>query len=335
MKKILLLALMLVAVNTAFAKYVRFSVNMRGNPVDTGGVHVTGDFQDEAGYAGGDWITSSAMMTQDAMDTNVYYLVVNIPAFRHYEYKFVNGTQGYQQEFVPYESRVNYNFIDNRWIYIDSVSTDTFNIGTIRFGGNAPFGQYLMRFYVDMQNSTVDPSGTHVAGTFQNWNFGGTMMVSFDGLVHEHITYIDSTAASVVQDYRFVNGTTSAQLETLPGWCNPVNGNRTTTVPKDTLLPVVCFASCATCAEAGVADLYANKTISVYPNPMTSSTVLDLREAWKSISITDISGKEIRSIRYDGSSILRLDRSDLSPGVYMIRVVTGSDNNAVTRLVVE
>ncbi|MBK8686725.1 MAG: hypothetical protein IPN26_18020 [Bacteroidetes bacterium] len=48
-------------------------------------------------------------------------MVVDLPAFAKYEYKFLNGDQGYEVEVVPEESRANYNLSDNRWIYVDSL----------------------------------------------------------------------------------------------------------------------------------------------------------------------------------------------------------------------
>ena len=52
--------------------------------VNTTGVHIVGDFQTLAGFAGGDWISSSTPMTQEGTST-IYSIVVDIPAFQKYE----------------------------------------------------------------------------------------------------------------------------------------------------------------------------------------------------------------------------------------------------------
>src|SRR5207248_6349550 len=112
MKKFLLFALTLFSLSTALAKKVKFAVNMTGQTINTLGVHVWGDFQVAAGYTS-DWAPNLTLLTQEAADTNIYSMIVDIPAFAKYEYTFLNGDQGYDAEFVPQESRVGYNFNTN------------------------------------------------------------------------------------------------------------------------------------------------------------------------------------------------------------------------------
>ena len=84
----------------------------------------------------GDWASNTTTLTQEG-STEIYSIVVDIPAFAKYEYKFLNGDQFYEAEFVPI-IRVGYNFNDNRWIYVDSLANDTTFVGAILFAGNAP-----------------------------------------------------------------------------------------------------------------------------------------------------------------------------------------------------
>ena len=65
-----------------------FEVDMNGETVSANGVHVAGNFQDEAGAAG-DWDPGTTELTDDDVD-GIYSLTVNIPA-GGYEYKFING----------------------------------------------------------------------------------------------------------------------------------------------------------------------------------------------------------------------------------------------------
>jgi len=165
MKKFLFTALLVTVSIHVFAKKVKFAVDMTGIAINTTGMHVSGDFQTLAGFAGGDWNSGSTSLTQEGT-SDIYSIVVDIPAFAKYEYKFVNGDQFYEAEFVPELSRVLYNFNDNRWLYVDSIANDTTFVGAIMFGGNAPAGLTLIRFYVDMQNETIAAGGMHVAGNF-------------------------------------------------------------------------------------------------------------------------------------------------------------------------
>src|SRR5687768_14797745 len=142
MKTILYLFLGCILISPLHAKLVKFSVDMNGDSVSVNGMHIVGDFQDEAGL-GPDWDPGTAPMTREGL-TNIYSIVVNIPAFRVYEYRFVNGDQTYEAEIIPDTARVNL-FQDNRWIYIDSTANNVFDIGAIIFAKNAPAGKKLLR----------------------------------------------------------------------------------------------------------------------------------------------------------------------------------------------
>ncbi|MCX6294938.1 MAG: hypothetical protein NTX97_02540 [Bacteroidetes bacterium] len=193
MKKIIIISVLLTINSFAFAKKVKFSVDMTGLLKSSLGMHISGDFQTLAGFAGGDWMPNTTPLAQEASDTNIYTIVVDIPAFRKYEYKFVNGDQFYEAEFVPIESRVGYNFDDNRWIYIDSLANDTTSIGAIRFSQNAPKGYHLLRLLVDLRNeASIDPAGTHVAGSFQGWSPINNIMYKLNDTIEELIVYVDT-----------------------------------------------------------------------------------------------------------------------------------------------
>src|SRR6185503_10791552 len=98
MKKALLISAVLFISVGAFAKKVKFSVDMDTITINVNGVHVTGDFQDEAGFAS-DWDPGTTAMLQDVSDPSIYSIVLDIPAFQKYEFKFVNGIFGYETEF--------------------------------------------------------------------------------------------------------------------------------------------------------------------------------------------------------------------------------------------
>lgn len=102
-------------------------------------------------------------------------------------------------------------------------------------------------FKVDMQEQVVDPNGVHIAGTFQGWDPTATAMTNLIGSVWQYTTAID--AGSYIE-YKFVNGNTWPQAESIFGPCSPGSGNtnRFYNVPtSDVAIPAVCFGSCFAC----------------------------------------------------------------------------------------
>lgn len=310
-----------------------FRVNMESWPKDSTGIQVTGDFQDEAGFAA-DWDPGTTAMTQGVADTNIYWCVVDIPAFVHYEFKYVNGIHGYQQEFVPFESRVNFNFIDNRWFYLDSLSNDTFMLPDVRFAGNAPAGKSLIRFYVDMTNETsVSPAGVHVKDDMNAFSAVAAHMFSFDGIAYEYIDYVDS-GLTTTHEYKFANGINAGSEEYLAGWCANANGYRPIAAPRDTMLPIVCYTFCDLCSTVGMNETTAGN-FSVVPNPASEVITLSFNSTdQRIVSIVDFTGREVLNVKSTETS-LKLNIELLADGVYYVRVMTNSGSVRVEKFIVE
>ena len=227
---------------------------------------------------------------------------------------------------------MNYNFLDSRWIYVDSLSNDTLNIGAIRYSGNAPAGKNLVRFYVDMQLQSVSSAGVHVMGNFQGWDPSATRMYSFDNIVYEYITYTDSNQTTE-REYLFVNGNGNADQELLAGWCKNANGYRGVVAPRDTMLPVICYSFCDLCSTVGLSEMAASR-VSVYPNP--GRDVLNLSsgtEAIGRILITDILGNEVYNNIVAESSVMSIDVSVFSSGTYFVQTQDRSGHVSVIKWV--
>ena len=330
MKKYFLLFSSLLIINSSFAKKVKFAVDMSAETINTTGIHVFGDFQDEAGFALGDWQSNTTTLTQEGA-TNIYSIVVDIPAFRMYEYKFLNGDQSYEVEFVPNESRIGYNFDDNRWLYVDSIADDTTFIGNMVFGGNAPVGLTLVRFLVNMQNETVSTDGVHLAGNFQNWNTAAIRLYSFGANVYEIIAYV--TAGTY--EYKFYNGNTVGTEEIIPGLCS-VNSHREVQATADIVLNTVCFGACTDCA-VGIAEAQLFNSLKLMPNPTTAFSMLMMNDDsnFHNIIITDVTGRLIN--RYDSYLLnsLRIEEGSLEKGLYFVSVQNATKTNASIKLVIE
>lgn len=327
---ILLLTAMLPA--TLSAKKVKFSVNLNGIAANVTGVHIVGDFQTLAGFPGGDWNSATTPMWQEPSDTNIYSIVVDLPAFAKYEFKFANGDQFYEVEFVPVESRVGYNFNDSRWIYLDSLAPDTTLVGPIVFSGNAPAGYRLMRFLVDMhEEASVSPLGVHVAGTFQGWDPMSMHMYSFVPGIWEHIGYLDSMVAST--EFLYYNGNSLTDAEMVMGSCTS-NMQRVLTVPKDTVLPAVCFGSCAACLTVSNSIAWQPR-LEVYPNPAQSGAMVRLSNHFGNwtLHLRDQQGKLLETIVGTGEQAVRLERNGRVAGMYFVTVTDASGSTATQKLI--
>ena len=305
------------------AKQVKFSVDMTGQLISPNGVHVMGDFQQLAGL-GPDWDPGTAVMTKEGT-TDIYSIVVNIPAFHKYEYRFVNGDQSYESEFVPDESRVGYNLIDNRWIYVDSTSNSIFEIGQILFAGNAPAGKKLLRVKVDMTDETISPNGVHL--------FYGTQptfvrLYSFGNGVFENISY----HAAGTHTYGFSNGNVLTAAETLTGSC-AVGGKRTAAFINDTIVGTTCFASCGACKGVGIVSLVNEKSdFTFYPNPAAGEIMIELTSAMHEVTISDLSGAILKRSSHNNSS--KMDLHDLAPGIYFLSVKNENQQVGTRKLVI-
>ncbi|OFY82267.1 MAG: hypothetical protein A3F72_09560 [Bacteroidetes bacterium RIFCSPLOWO2_12_FULL_35_15] len=335
MKKIIIVSLLLSISSFAFAKKVKFAVDMTGIPVSSLGMHVSGDFQTLAGFAGGDWAPNTTSLVRETADTNIFSIVVNIPAFAKYEYKFVNGDQFYEAEFVPVEARVGYNFNDNRWLYVDSLANDTTFVGAIRFAGNAPAGFNLIRFKVDMLYQTVSAEKPHVAGTWQGWNTAKNILYSFNDTVYEYIAYIDTNAAGC--QFKYINGNLISEYETVPASC-ATSGNRNFLVPHDTVLEVVCFSTCYSCsAIAGISEHTEMNELKLFPNPATDFTILHFNDIdiLHSVYILDITGRIVRSYNNHNAAELRIEKETLTSGVYFLTILNSKKNSTNLKLIIE
>lgn len=322
MKKIIIPILILIS-SIANAKVVHFVVDMSQQIVNVTGVHIVGDFQTIAGYSGGDWNSATTTMTQIASDTSMYEVYVDIPAFAKYEYKFVNGDQFYEAEFAPVESRVGYNFNDNRWIYVDSLSNDTSFVGALLFAGNAPANKFLIRYLVDLSlEPIVNTKGVHLIADYQAFNPLTNILYSFGANVYELINYVDGGS----YQYKYVNGNTLSDVESVPFTCSSPLGYRGITTATDIVLPVDCFGGCAACSTSGLTE-NSHATFNLFPNPVTDVLAVRFQnEKERQIQIYNLNGKLVSEI-LSSNSVEKIETSTFATGSYIIKTIDLSNNN--------
>lgn len=327
MKKFVLFSLIMTIAVGISAKKVKFSVDLSNFEISAYGVHVTGDFQTLAGYAGGDWMPNTTQMLQEG-ESAIYSVVVDIPAHRKYEFRFVNGDQFYETEFVPLESRVGYDFNDNRWIYVDSVSNDTLATGAILFGGNAPRDMVLVRLLVNMMEvGVVSEEGVFADLSEFEPTSGEVKLYTFGGNVYEIIAFVSPG----IYEYRFSNGHTPSGFEQVPGEC-AVNGKRQVDATADIVVETVCFGACFDCTT----DAHFLSTESeavIFPNPAQDQLQISgLKKGNTKIAIINAFGQVMVAQDIENRYNLNLNISRLIPGCYSL-IIFGENSRSVKKII--
>ena len=314
MKNIFVAFAFLIFAGNASAKKIKFAVDMTGQEINPNGVHLAGDFQTLAGYTGGDFNSSSTTLTKVGT-TDIYSIVLDLPAFRKYEYYFVNGIESYQAEFVKDQSRVGYDFNANRWLFLDSLASDTFSVGAIQFGENAPAGMKLVRFMVDMTNVSSFGNG-YVSGNYNSWSYPKGRLYSFGANVYEIIQYVPTGN----YEYNFgISGGTSVAPESVPAFCTGGMGHRSVSVITDTVLTTVCFGSCSACVTAISTLSKGQNVVVAYPNPTQNLAFsLSLNGSEKNVEVYSTSGQRITSI----PAVTKENLPIVLPqsGIYLVKV---------------
>jgi hypothetical protein len=336
MKKIIIALVFVLSCTGVFAKKIRFAVDMGTHTISPMGVHLMGDFQAYLGLTGGDWQPNTLRLHH--VGGTIYDTVLDLPAFAKYEFRYVSGDQGYEAEFVPNMSRVEpYGFIDNRWIYLDSLANDTTFVGIIPFSGNAPAGKHLIRFVVDMSNEpSVSPNGVHVGGTFQSstWNAKNNILYSFGANLYEVIAY----APTGTYEFKYYNGNQTSNIETVSGSCTNINGNRTQLLTQDTIVNTVCYKACVSCSLAGVYEFSnAISGMKLYPNPTNDQSTLEFtdKDSDYTITVSDLSGRTLRSYQSVKGEPVSIRKEELTAGIYFVTVGDGYNARSSSKLIIE
>jgi 1,4-alpha-glucan branching enzyme len=206
---------------------ITFQVDMSNQTVTTG-VFLAGTFQG--------WNSTATPMTNIGND--IYAVTVTLGEGEIHEYKFINSGNW---EIVPPNCALN----QNRYIEVPGIST---TLNAPCFGSCDPCGgpsvDVEITFKVDMSQEEISPAGVHIAGGFQGWDPGATLMTDEGGGIYSHTAVFPS---GTYQEYKFINGNDWPFAENLPPECSNSN-NRYFTVPDvDTELDLVCYGLCGPC----------------------------------------------------------------------------------------
>ena len=216
---------------------VTFTVDMTNETVSPNGVHIAGSFQN--------WDAAATPMTNSG--NGLYTYTTNIPTGTTIQYKFINGNDWTGAEEVAFacafnDGMGNYNRSHN-------VVPGNNNIGPVCFTqceACQPTAIVVVR--VDMNDETVSPNGVYFTTQLDNYTPNAHAMSDLGGGIWE-----GSIAVPANSDlfYRFVNGNTTANFETVPATCGALdNGELQRFIPVGTsnlVVDAVCFSSCGSC----------------------------------------------------------------------------------------
>jgi len=91
------------------------------------------------------------------------------------------------------------------------------------------------------------------------------------------------------------------------------------------------------CLPAGVKDEAEQNNISIFPNPFTSQTTILFSTEQKNttIKITDLLGKEIKTIPHVRDRQVVIDKAEMQAGVYFVQTIDEKKHICNTKLVIQ
>ncbi|RLD49695.1 MAG: hypothetical protein DRJ05_20600, partial [Bacteroidetes bacterium] len=204
--------------------------------VSPNGVHLQGTFNN--------FDPATTMMTDQG--NGVYAVTVTLTEGDYQMYRFVNGNDMSGIEVVPAECSQEDGL---RYFTVPGEPTTLDLVCFSGCGSCIPPPESLVTFQVDMANETVSLDGVHLVGSFQGWDPAATPMADAGNGIY---TLELSLVEGVHHSFKYVNGITFDDTETVPGECGEDDGfggfNRFLDVPvNDTILALVCFSRCTEC----------------------------------------------------------------------------------------
>jgi len=186
----------------------------------------------------------------------------------------------------------------------------------------------------EVANNAISADSVHVAGDFQGWNPGATVMTDADNDGIYEVT-INVPANSSIQ-YKFINGNAWGTDESVPAACSVAGtANRGATFAYgDSTLAPVCFGKCTDCM-ASLDEALQN--VSLFPNPTRGQFNLARMDAASEVevSVLDLQGKVLTVATWNaGSESLGIDLSSFANGVYMVRL-TSEEGSRTLRVSVQ
>jgi hypothetical protein len=322
MKQRLLVLFSIVAgvIQTQAQYNVTFRVNMAGVTPSANGVSVAGDFLSFVGQA--DFNPGDNVLVQEGAST-IYSTTLNLPE-GIFQYKFFNGNTLNDGETVPTAS--TYPGTEYRYTPVFSDTT----IEAFLFSGSAPAGKELLEFSVNLQFFTPNDLGVFVAGDFQtaagfpsNWTPGITRMIDFMPFDVEQIYTIQTWVPSGTYLFKYTNGPTWGNVETVPPACGiGTDLNRQVTVTQGVPQEVVlCFSTCdELCVSVSTGEVVETGFV-LMPNPANESAILRFNQpnAKFNVVMTDMTGRRVMAANNQVQQMI-IERNELPAGIYILQI---------------
>ncbi len=183
-------------------------------------------------------------------------------------------------------------------------------------------------FQVDMSDYSGSYTDVNINGTFNSWCGACNVMTSPN---NDGIYEITLTVPTDSIEFKFTLDGWTAQEDLTEGLpctktVTDASGtftNRVFTPSGDTILPVVCWESCAACGFVGVEENNWVNDLKITPNPSSGSIQingnLNTSEEY-TISVIDVRGRVIyESTDYNNVISKTIDLTFAGKGIYIIR----------------
>lgn len=285
------------------------------------------------------WCGNCAVMT-DANNDGIWEVLVT-GLTDSIEFKFSHDNWGGQETLQPGSActKTSGSFT-NRFMY---VTGDTI-LDPVCWESCGPCSGSPSNAKVTFQVDVSDYSGSftdiNLNGTFNNWCGSCATMTSMGNNIYE----LEVVVPTDTIEYKF----------TADGWTDQENltqglpCTRTTTdmsgtftnrmlIPSgDTILPLVCWESCAECGVVSINENEWIKGFKVLPNP--NSGVFDISGSLNSsedirITVVDMQGRLIYEATELNNTISRsIDISSSDQGMYILNI--SSDSNVLTEKII-
>jgi len=202
-------------------------------------------------------------------------------------------------------------------------------------------------FKVDLSNVTPNGNQYVVLDYLGDAKSSAIRMSPMAGFPQVYMTTVKDVCNGTVYWY-FMNGDSSVEdnkekfADTADRACTKPNGvggfNREflrTTGNPQTLYYY--FSSCKTSTTSVTETANISENIRLYPNPASAYTVIEFNDnaSTHQVQVIDITGRVIRIIDNHKYNTLRIDREELTSGVYFINVKNELNQTGSVKLIIE
>ena len=188
---------------------------------------------------------------------------------------------------------------------------------------------FNVTFNVDMRGYTGTYTTPELNGDYNGWCGNCNAMADPDG---DSIWTISLDMHQDSIEYKFSHDSWTGQEELTEGdFCTKTTGeftNRFLIITQDTVLPEVCWGSCATCGITGLNDVESS-SLTIFPNPVKDQLWIESDSPIHSIEVFNTEGRQVMSVNTNGSVREQMNTSALPNGIYILQ--TRTDHTVLTK----